>query len=116
MINREIDVSPQGLLQMLDGALLLILAALKLQLTLMRGIIHLWLSTVHHFGVSERSGLSRLIGFGQGLSGVRNESRSARSCQRLQTRGIGERQKLASILHAHHAEQPSSQGRGQRIA
>lgn len=79
MINREIDVSPQGLLQMLDGALLLILAALKLQLTLMRGIIHLWLSTVHHFGVSERSGLSRLIGFGQGLSGVRNESRSARS-------------------------------------
>ena len=79
MINREIDVSPQGLLQMPDGALLLILAALKLQLTLIRGIIHLWLSTVHHFGVSERSGLSRLIGFGQGLSGFRNESRSARS-------------------------------------
>ena len=73
MINRKIDVSPQGLLQMLDGALLLILAALKLQLTLMRGIIHLWLSTVHHFGVSERSGFSRLIGFGQVLIGDKSQ-------------------------------------------
>ena len=79
MINREIDVSPQGLLQILDGAFLLILAALKLQLTLMRGIIHLWLSTVHHFGVSERSGLSRLIGFGQ-VSRLRDEGRNESPC------------------------------------
>ncbi len=69
MINRQIDVSHQGLLQMLDGALLLILAALKLQLTLMHGIIHLLLSTVHHFGVSERSRLSVGVVFSQVRSG-----------------------------------------------
>lgn len=52
---------------MLDRALKYILSALQVQLLLMGDIIHLLLATVHHLRISERSGLSGLIGFVQML-------------------------------------------------
>ena len=42
----------------------------------MRCAIHLLLSTIHHFRVGERSGLSGLIGFGQ-VFRLRDEGRKS---------------------------------------
>jgi hypothetical protein len=50
---------------MLDRAFKYILSALQVHLLLMGYIIHLLLSTIHHFRIGERSGLLGLIGFGQ---------------------------------------------------
>ena len=52
---------------MLDRAFKYILSALQVHLLLMGYIIHLLLSTIHHFRIGERSGLLGLIGFGQGF-------------------------------------------------
>lgn len=52
---------------MLDRAFKYILSALQVHLLLMGYIIHLLLSTIHHFRIGERSGLFGLIGFGQGF-------------------------------------------------
>lgn len=57
--------SIEGLLEVLDRALLLIFSALKLKLTLMSCLIYLLLATVHHFRIGKRSWLVRLFGFGQ---------------------------------------------------
>ena len=66
--------SVEGLLEVLDRALKYILSSLQVQLLLMRCAIHLLLSTVHHFRIGERSGLVRLIGFGQAfLSGLKEK-------------------------------------------
>ena len=50
---------------MLDRALKFLPSALQVHLLLMGYIIHLLLSTIHHFRVGKRSGLFGLIGFGQ---------------------------------------------------
>ena len=52
---------------MLDRAFKYILSALQVHLLLMGYIIHLLLSTIHHFRIGERSGLLGLIRFGQGF-------------------------------------------------
>ena len=52
---------------MLDRAFKYILSELQVHLLLMGYIIHLLLSTIHHFRIGERSGLLGLIGFGQGF-------------------------------------------------
>jgi hypothetical protein len=48
---------------MLDRVLKYILSALQVHLLLMSCAIHLLLSTIHHFRIGKRSGLSGLIGF-----------------------------------------------------
>ena len=55
---------------MLDRAFKYILSALQVHLLLMGYIIHLLLSTIHHFRIGERSGLFGLIRFGQGFGFV----------------------------------------------
>ena len=55
----------------------------------MRCLIYLLLATVHHFRIGERSGLVRLIGFGQAfLSGLKEKGLSL--SLRIRNRAKGE--------------------------